>query len=112
MWGPLGAGFSKNSAAVDAAYKKLSALGREDSLKDVCFRCCYCRPFVVSGVITGLTRCVQFQRSSELSPVRKHPRLSRPIQTPIVALHSQLPWDALHHHVHRGYTDEGLTGEA
>jgi hypothetical protein len=87
MLGPLGAGFSKNSAAVDAAYNKLTDPGPGDSLKGVCFRCCSCRPFVASAAITGLMLCVRFRRSSGSSLNRKRRSSSRAMQSPIVASH-------------------------
>jgi hypothetical protein len=105
MWGPLGAGFSKNSAAVVAAYKKLSAPGPGDSSKDTCFRCCSCRPFVASAAITGLMHCARFRRSSGRSLARRSRRLSRATQSPIVALLSRRTASAaLRRNVRRGYT--------
>jgi hypothetical protein len=89
--GPLGAGFSRNFAAADAASKKPIVPGLADSLKDMCFRYCYCRLFVASAVITVVMRCVQSLRSSESSPDRKSPLLNGANQNPIVALHRRIP---------------------
>jgi hypothetical protein len=90
MWGPLGAGFSRNSVAGDVAYKKLSVPGPEDFSKDVCFRCFSCRRFVVSAAITGRMRGARFQRLSGSNPDRGLRRLNRVIPSPIVALHSRI----------------------
>jgi hypothetical protein len=86
---PLGAGFSKNSTAGDAAFRKLIAPALAVSSKDTCFHYCCCKRSAANVAITAATSGARFPQSEAIGVNASNPRVKhQPIRSLMAALHS------------------------
>ncbi len=72
---------------MSAAFKKHTVPGLGVSLKDMCFRYCYCNQSAAIGAITGDTYYAPFRCSNAIRVSASSHRANHRIQHPVAALH-------------------------